>query len=305
MTAVAAPLSPSASRNSGAIALLIATGCVFGAMFPLGRMAGQAGVAPLAWTLSMMLGGGLILFVTTLLRRQIVPLSRSHLSYYAGAGLLSMGLPNFVLFSVMPHLGVGLSSVVYTLPPILTLTFAAVLGIEKPGFRRSIGIALGFAGAVMIVSQRSSLPSPDLYGWMLLALTIPASVAAGNIFRTRFWPVGSSPLALSAGTMLAGSGWVLLIVIFKGRAEEILSLAATPVLALVQAALNALQFLMFMRLQKAAGPVYVSQIGYVATAVGLASGALVFRETYSIWIWVASATIAAGVIIVNSAQKRA
>ncbi|WP_112664689.1 DMT family transporter [Microvirga flavescens] len=301
--AAASRLSLSASSSSSAIALLIVTGCVFGAMFPLGRLAGQAGVFPLAWTLSMLVGGGLVLLAMTLVRGQSVPLSRPHLAYYAGAGLLSMGLPNFILFMVMPHLGVGLSSVVYTLPPILTLAFAVLLGMEKPGLRRSIGIALGFAGAAMIVSQRSNLPAPDLYGWMLLALTIPASVAAGNIFRTRFWPAGSSPLPLSAGTMLMGSAWVLLIIIVKGRTEEILSLTATPLLALIQAALNALQFLMFMRLQKAAGPVYVSQVGYVATAFGLASGALVFGETYSPWIWIASITIVLGVLVVNSARR--
>jgi drug/metabolite transporter (DMT)-like permease len=272
-------------------------------MFPLGKLAEQAGAAPLAWTLSMMLGGGFMLLTMTFLRKQVVPVSPRHLIYYAGAGLLSMGFPNFILFTVMPHLGVGRSSVVYTLPPILTLAFAAILGMEKPGKRRSLGIALGFAGAAMIVSQRSSLPSSDLYYWMLLALAIPVSVAAGNIFRTRLWPAGSSPLALSAGTMLAGSAWVMLIILVKGRIGDIASLGQTPVLAVIQAALNALQFLMFIHLQKAAGPVYVSQVGYVATAAGLASGALVFGETYSPWIWAASATIAAGVLIVNSARR--
>jgi drug/metabolite transporter (DMT)-like permease len=272
-------------------------------MFPLGKLAERAGVAPLAWTLSMMLGGGFILLAMALLRKHSVPFSRQLVAYYAGAGLLSMGFPNFILFTVMPHLGVGLSSVVYTLPPILTLTFAAVLGMEKPGARRSLGIAIGFAGAAMIVSQRSSLPSSDHYGWLLLALVIPTSVAAGNIFRTRFWPAGSPPLALSAGTMLAGSAWVLLVILIKGRISDIATLGQAPALALIQAALNALQFLMFMRLQKATGPVYVSQVGYVATAAGLASGALVFGETYSPWIWAASATIAAGVLIVNSARR--
>jgi drug/metabolite transporter (DMT)-like permease len=303
MTATVAPLSPSLSGRSAAIALLIATGGIFGAMFPLGKLAEMAGVAPLAWALSMLLGGGFLLLAMTFLHRQIVPVSLQHLAYYIGAGLLSMGFPYLILFTVMPHLGVGLSSVIYTLPPILTLTFAAVLGMEKPGARRSLGIALGFAGTAMIVSQRSTLPSPDLYGWLLLALTIPASVAAGNVFRTRFWPAGSSPLALSAGTMLAGSAWVLLIVLTKGRIGDIATLGQAPVLAIIQAALNALQFLMFMRLQKAAGPVYVSQVGYVGTAAGLASGALVFGETYSPWIWAASTTIAAGVLIVNSARR--
>jgi drug/metabolite transporter (DMT)-like permease len=74
-------------------------------------------------------------------------------------------------------------------------------------------------------------------------------------------------------------------------------------LAALQAALSAGQFLMFMRLQQEAGPVYVSQVGYVGTAVGLVSGALAFGETYSLWVWAASGVIAAGVLVVNSARR--
>jgi hypothetical protein len=55
--------------------------------------------------------------------------------------------------------------------------------------------------------------------------------------------------------------------------------------------------------EHAAGPVYVSQVGYVGTAVGLASGALVFGESYSFWIWAASGVITAGVLIVNSSRR--
>ena len=56
-----------------------------------------------------------------------------------------------------------------------------------------------------------------------------------------------------------------------------------------------------MHVQRAAGPVYVSQVGYIATGVGLAAGALVFGERYSPWILVATAIIAIGVFTVNRA----
>lgn len=272
-------------------------------MFPLGKAAEKAGVAAMPWTLSMLLGGGLLLAALTAARGQKIPVSRQHIHYYTIAGFLTMGLPYFILFTVMPHLGVGLSSVVYTLPPILTLTFAALLGLEKPGARRVLGIGLGFLGAAMIVSQRSSLPSSDMHIWMMLAFLIPTSVAAGNIFRTRYWPTGSAPLPLSAGTMLSGAVWTILSILALGRTGDVVTLAQAPGLALVQAALNAAQFLMFMRLQKTAGPVYVSQMGYVGTATGLVSGALVFGETYSPWVWAASITIAVGVLVVNSSRR--
>lgn len=287
----------------GPVLLLLATGGVFGALFPLGKLAAQAQVHPLAWALSLMLGGGAILTSLVLAGGERLPATRRHLRYYAVAGLLSTALPNLILFTVIPHLGAGLSSVVYTLPPILTLALAALFGIERPGLRRSIGIGVGFVGAALIVGPRGSLPSPGMYGWMALALLIPASVALGNVYRTKAWPAGASPLALSAGTLLSGALWIALAIAATGHFGEVATLSRAPVLAAVQAAFNALQFLMFMRLQQAAGPVYVSQVGYVGTAVGLASGALVFGETYTIWVWAACAVIVAGVLIVNSARR--
>ena len=287
----------------GPVLLLLATGGVFGALFPLGKLAAQAQVHLLAWALSLMLGGGALLTLVVLARGERIPATARYLRYYAVAGLLSTALPNLILFTVIPHLGAGLSSVVYTLPPILTLALAALFGVERPGLRRIVGIAVGFVGAALIVGPRGSLPSPSMYGWMALALSIPFSVALGNVYRTKAWPTGASPLALSAGTLLAGAFWVALAIAATGSFGEVATLARAPALAAVQATFNALQFLMFMRLQQAAGPVYVSQIGYVGTAVGLASGALVFGETYTIWVWAASAVIVAGVLIVNSARR--
>jgi drug/metabolite transporter (DMT)-like permease len=287
----------------GPILLLLATGGVFGALFPLGKLAGQAQVHLLAWALSLMLGGGTLLALLAFARGERIPVAARYLRYYAVAGFLSTAFPNLILFTVIPHLGAGLSSVVFTLPPILTLALATLSGIERPGLRRIIGIAVGFIGAALIVGPRGSLPSPGMYGWMALALSIPASVALGNVYRTKAWPSGASPLVLSAGTLLAGALWVALTTAATGNFGEVATLARAPALAAVQALFNALQFLMFMRLQQAAGPVYVSQIGYVGTAVGLASGALVFGETYTIWVWAASAVIIAGVLIVNSARR--
>ncbi|HZH28283.1 MAG TPA: DMT family transporter [Azospirillaceae bacterium] len=285
------------------LALLLATGSLLGALFPLGKLAAAAGVAPLAWSLSMLLSAGVLLTVLAAAQGQAPHLTAPHLRYYASAGLLSMAMPNLILFSVMPQLGAGLSAVVYTLPPILTLVLAALIGLERPGRQRLVGIGLGFAGAALIVGPRGSLPSSDQYGWMALALTIPVFLAMGNIYRTRCWPAGASPLQLSAGAMLAGAFWIALASAATGQLGDIATLAGAPALASVQGALNALQFLLFMRLQKSAGPVYVSQIGYVATAVGLASGAIVFGETYSPWVWAASGLIASGVILVNFARR--
>ena len=55
----------------------------------------------------------------------------------------------------------------------------------------------------------------------------------------------------------------------------------------------------FFRLQQIGGPVYLSQISYANTGVGVAFAVLLFGERLSLWIWLAVALGFAGVAIVN------
>ncbi|WP_207479303.1 DMT family transporter [Arenibaculum pallidiluteum] len=292
------------SRRLEPLLLLLAVGGLIGATFPAAKLAAAAGVAPLGWAYGMLLGAGATLSALSLATGAPRPRTGRLLRYSAASGLLTMALPNMILFAAVPRLGAGLASVVYTLPPLLTLLMAAAIGLERPGPRRLLGIGIGFAGAALIVLPRGALPSPDLLGWMALALAIPVSVAAGNVYRTLRWPAGSSPLTLAAGTMLAGAAWVAVAALAGGWPPLVLGSAlATPWLLAAQVAASTLQAVLFFRLQSVAGPVYLSQIGYVATACGLASGALAFGETYSPWVWAGAAVIAAGVMIVNGRAR--
>jgi drug/metabolite transporter (DMT)-like permease len=63
-------------------------------------------------------------------------------------------------------------------------------------------------------------------------------------------------------------------------------------------------FLMFFRLQQLGGPTYLSQIGYVAAVVGVATGVLFLGESYPVLVWAGAAIIAAGIALTTIAQLR-
>ena len=56
-------------------------------------------------------------------------------------------------------------------------------------------------------------------------------------------------------------------------------------------------FLMFFRLQQVGGPTYLSQIGYVAAAVGVIIGIVYFGETYPVSVWMGAGVIAVGIAL--------
>ncbi|MBL9104427.1 MAG: hypothetical protein JNL82_26010, partial [Myxococcales bacterium] len=67
---------------------------------------------------------------------------------------------------------------------------------------------------------------------------------------------------------------------------------------------SAAMFVFFFRLQVVGGPVYLSQIGYVAAAVGLFAGTAFLGERYGPLTWAGALVIVAGVVLTTLAQKR-
>jgi len=82
------------------------------------------------------------------------------------------------------------------------------------------------------------------------------------------------------------------------------ALARVPWVVAGQAASASAMFAFFFRLQAVGGPVYLSQIGYVAAAVGLFSGTLFLGEQYQLLTWAGAAIIVAGVFITTRAQRQ-
>jgi drug/metabolite transporter (DMT)-like permease len=287
--------------------LLLITGGLLGLGFPLGKLAGVAGIAPIIWAWLMSAGAGLVLLLALYLGRSTLPLDGPHLRYYLVTGTVSNALPNLLVFSAMPHLGSGFTSIFFTFSPILTLVLHSLLQRRRPHLLGALGIALGFVGALVIVLSKgrvdSSGSAPVL--WLALAFLIPLLLASGNLYRTLAWPVGTSGLALAVGSNLGAAVVLGLLSLLWTGSLPLAGLGDVPGLLLAQVAASAAMFAVFFRLQSVGGPVYLSQIGYVAAAVGLATGTWVLGEHYGLLTWLGALVVAGGVLLTTRAQQLA
>jgi drug/metabolite transporter (DMT)-like permease len=286
------------------ILLLAFTGFLVGATFPLGKIAGQSGVPPAVWSFLISGGSASVLLTVLLVTGRSLGGSWRHLRYYALAGIVSYALPNLLVFSVIPHLGAGLTSLMFTLSPVATLGLSILFGLRRPTSLGIAGIAVGFAGAVLIVQSKGQVDSPAEPVWLAVALLIPMSLAIGNVYRTLDWPAGADGLSLAAATNLASALFLLMIGPALMGSFAVETLLDVGMLAAVQVACSALMFAVFFRLQVVGGPVYLSQIGYVAAAVGLGSGALLLGESYGVLTWAGAAVVAAGIVMTTLAQRQ-
>lgn len=285
------PTSP--SLLSSPPVLLLITGSILGTLAPLSRAAAGAGVPSAVFVFWTCLISGLVLGLLALMRGQ--PLRRPHLRYSLVAGLISLGLPNLLVMMVVVPLGSGLTALTYTLPPLFTLALAAMIGYERLTRWRSIGILFGLSGAVTLVLSRFSVAGDSQQMvWMGLALLIPTCLAIGNVYRSRAWPVGAAPLTLAAGMLLSAALWVLPLALYQGILTNVPHWTIPA-----QGLASTLMYVTFFALQRAAGPVYLSQIGYVGAAMGVLAGVIAFGERPGLPVAFGVALILCGMMFSN------
>ncbi|MEO9899960.1 DMT family transporter [Nisaea sp.] len=284
--------------------LLIMTGALIGVNFPLGKIAGDAGISPILWAMIPSLGVAALMLPVLVVRGGLRRPNRALARFSMIASLVSYVIPNVILFAVIPHAGAGYMGLMFAQSPVFTLAFSALLGLKTPNWLGLAGIAVGLTGAAIVSLTRGAGPdAPDLF-WILAGFAVPAALAVGNVYRTVAWPENTSPDALAFWSHGAAIiAFVGLLFLVEGGVP-VASLAAVPEAALLQAVAAAATFPLFFRLQHLGGPVLLSQIGYVAASVGLVIATLFLDERYSLATWAGALVIAVGIGLTVIAQRR-
>ena len=278
------------------VALLLSSGTAFATVYALSRPVSAAGVSPLLLIMLQALCGGMIILAVTLWRGQRPKFAPAFLRYYIIGGAAGFAVPNTLLYIVIPHIGVGIATALTSLSPLLTWGIARLLGMEPHSSRRVLGLGVGVAGAALLAT-RGNLAVVD--AWVLLGLLVPTTLAFGNIYRTAAWPKGEPALPLAAGMLLVGGiAAVPVAWMFGGMATTGLDAAGGLIAMMIL--LYAGGYVLLFEMQRLAGPVFLSQLGYVIPPVGLAWGLGFFGETLVPAHWAGLGLILAGLLLVNT-----
>ncbi len=283
------------------LSLLVLIGLLWGGFYSLIKIAVTGGVHPLNYLFWFTLGSGLCLAAAGAARGRPPAIRAAHLGYYAKLGLVRFTLANFILYSVQAKLPVGLMSVVMAFVPILTYGLSLLVRIERLSRVRMAGIGLGFAGVLLIVVPRASLPDPGLALWVSIGFAAPLLHAVGYVaLSERSRPAGVDSLTLGCGTLLAGAVFSLPILLAAGEFRWLappFTLGESALIAhFILAAVN---FYAIFELIRLAGPVYMSQSNFLSVLFAVVIGMLLFEERHSLPVWSAMALVLAGLFLVN------
>jgi drug/metabolite transporter (DMT)-like permease len=303
-------LSPTAIRAGGAsllapLLMMLTVGTLWGLTFSFAKAASDAGIGPLAYCFWQTTGGGTVLLLACVLRREPLRLDRPHLAYYLTCGFLSLTVPNLILQTVIGHVPAGVTAIIVTTVPLLTYAIAMAVKLDRFALRRALGLIVGFVGALVLVGPQASLPDPAMAGWVLFGFVAPLFYASGNIYVAKRRPP-SRALPLAAGMLWGAAFWQAPAILLTDGFQMLtppFSFGEWGVIG--QISVTSLASILYFEIVRRAGPVFFSQVAYVVTLTAILWAMAIFGERHSWLVWAAAALIGSGVALVNFRSQKA
>ncbi|WP_224268750.1 DMT family transporter [Haloprofundus salinisoli] len=211
-----------------------------------------------------------------------IPRTRGDFGAIAASALFIVAANNALLFVGQTQTTGSIASIVYSLNPILTTAFAALLvggvGLNSRGY---VGVLIGLVGVVIVAGPKPSLLSGDLSGDALgVAIVFSAAVAVslGSVLVRRA-DAQTSSVALTAWSMALGAA---VIHASSLAAEGVPSVSFGPRTALALLFLgvfaSALAYSIYFDLLDRQGPFQANLVAYVVPVVATLLGWSLLNE---------------------------
>lgn len=289
------------TKSLYSLLLLIVVGTMVAVILCIGKIAQENGMPPLRLTFWMVFGAGLLLIPSTLSSIRKERITLKHIQYGLIAGGLSNAFPIVILMYAIPHIGSGMASIFYAFPPLFTYFLSALFKLEKFNSKRIFGLLLGLIGGLVILWPPGS---PSINIWMMIAMLAPLFLSCANIYRTLAWPPNAQPMVLACLIMF-GAAVILLpmTIIIDGLYTYFPDINEVGTWSIAGVTITmAIMYSLNMKLQKVAGPVYLSQVGYIAIPVGFLISAYIFSEKWPMSTWGALILIGLGLWLTTNEQ---
>ncbi len=233
------------------------------------------------------------------------PALRQHWKPIFFVGLLNSGIP-FVLYSfAVLHISTGLSSILNATVPLFGALVAwAWLG-DKPTVSRSVGLAIGFGGVVLLAGGQASF-KPNASGiapaWAVLACLAATTCYALSASFTKKHIPSLPPLVTATGSQL-GASLALALPALWFRPDHLPSATALWSLITVGVLCTGVAYILYFKLIENAGPARALTVTFLVPVFAIAYGVLLLGESVTAWMVACGAVILVGTALSSGLVK--
>ncbi len=248
--------------------------------------------------------GALLLATVLLVARERLPRSPRTYGHLVVLALINIVVPFTLITWGEQSIDSALAAILNSTVPLFTIVLAAlVFADEAITVNRVVGLAVGFAGVVILTSRSLGGSESSLLGELAM-IGSSISYACGNVYARRmvhglrpmvpaFFQVFFAFLVTVTLALLTEAPWSVPI-----RADGAFAVLWLGVFG------SGLAYLLFYRLLRDLGSTRTSLVAYLLPIVGIVLGYVVLGETIDGRIILGTALIIGGVALVNSRYGR-
>lgn len=230
---------------------------------------------------------------------------RQHWKPVLFVGVLNSGVP-FVLYSfAVMHITTGFSSILNATVPLFGALVAwAWLG-DKPSLSRTVGLAVGFGGVVLLAGGQASF-KPNASGiapaWAVLAcLGATTCYALAASFTKKHIP-SLPPLVTATGSQI-GATLALALPALWFRPDHWPSTTAWGSLLVVGVLCTGVAYILYFKLIENSGPARALTVTFLVPVFAIAYGVLFLGESVTAWMLLCGAVILLGTSLSSGLVK--
>lgn len=294
--------APAAGLSAAWLRDFLALAAIWGASFLFMRLA-VVDFGPMATAGMRVLIGAAVLLPVLLWRGQTHVL-RQHWLALTVSGLLSAGLPFALYAFALERISTGLSGILNATVPMFAALVAWLWLREGLDRWRVVGLALGFAGVVVLAWDQVSLRAGGAQGlWAVLAC-LGACLSYGlGASHTRQYLGQVPPLATATGSQIGAFAGLAIPAALTWPTQAPSTTAWLALLA-VGVLCTGLAFLLFYRLIARSSPSRVVTVTYLIPLFAVLYGVLLLGEHVTPAMVAGGLVILGGTALASGALKR-
>lgn len=283
--------------NRGSVSRITLLALIWGSAFLWIKLADR-GFSPVEVTLSRLATGAVVLFIVMLVRRDKVSRSLRLWAAIATAALFANAVP-YLLFAVAEQtVSSSTAGIINATTPLWTVILAVAVRHQKTVTRwQAAGLAVGFAGAVLIFSPWQAASELFSAGG-LECLAASVSYGVSYVYMDRFLARrGISAIVLSACQLAAAAVMLAIALGITGvRTPQVTTqdIAAIAVLGIIG---TGVAYVLNYQIITTDGATAASMVTYLLPVVAIVLGVLILNEGITVNILGGVALVLIGVAI--------
>lgn len=281
--------------------LLLVLGLIWGSAFAMNDVVVEE-VGPFTIVAGRLLLAAILLAGGALLFRAGAP-PRSAWGVLLVLAVLNNVVPFTLITWAQEHITSSLAATLNATMPLMTFVVAAAAGTERPTPDRALGVAIGFAGAIVLIGpDLTDITSSNALG-DLAVLGGSAGYAVSTVIARE--KLHGDPTALASGQMFFGALIAVpLALAVDGPPDLAISMEASLSWIALGALSSGIAYVIFFALVQRITATSISLVSYLIPIVATVVGWAVLDEDIGVNLFVGLALIIAGMVLVNGAARR-